>query len=308
MDALVSVIVPVYNAEKYLKYCIESITKQSYFNLEIILIDDGSMDRSPQLCDEFASMDYRINVIHQENSGVSKARNVGLDVSKGEFIVFVDADDWLDDNYIEQLVDYIGNCDIIACNFIDYIGGKRNSKSFRKIEKTEVVTSQHELFKHCISEYIYTYVVWGKMYRKNIIGNVRFRQFSYSEDAMFCREILAKCTSVMLLTDVGYNYRINENSVTVDNSREEERIAGALSMLRLTKKLWEKFIDDFTNKELDRKITEYSKNYIKVVFKKRISNKKRVNDNLKIIKQLCYKQLCYKEKVIFLCDCIIYKN
>ena len=101
---LVSVIVPIYNVEKYLEKCIESIVNQTYKNLEIILVDDGSQDNCPAMCDEWTQKDSRIKVIHKKNGGLSSARNAGLEVSNGEYISFVDSDDWLDENTFEELL------------------------------------------------------------------------------------------------------------------------------------------------------------------------------------------------------------
>ena len=102
---LVSIIVPIYKVEPYLRRCLDSIVNQSYTNLEIILVDDGSPDNCPQICDEYASKDNRIKVIHKKNGGLSDARNAGLDICKGEYISFVDSDDWVDEKYIETLLD-----------------------------------------------------------------------------------------------------------------------------------------------------------------------------------------------------------
>ena len=101
---LVSIIVPIYKVESYLRRCLDSVVSQTYTNLEIILVDDGSPDGCPQICDEYASKDSRIIVIHKENGGLSDARNVGLDICKGEYISFVDSDDWINNHYIEKLL------------------------------------------------------------------------------------------------------------------------------------------------------------------------------------------------------------
>ena len=102
-EPLITVVVPIYNVEDYLNKCIESIVNQTYKNLEIILVDDGSPDNSPKMCDDWAKKDKRIKVIHKENGGVSSARNIGIDKSKGEWITFVDADDWIEKTYIEDM-------------------------------------------------------------------------------------------------------------------------------------------------------------------------------------------------------------
>ena len=100
---LISIIIPVYNAEKYLKKCLDSVINQTYKNLEIILVDDGSTDKSPEICDKYAEKDSRIIVLHKENGGVSSSRNAGLDIFKGEYLSFVDSDDYVEPDYIEYL-------------------------------------------------------------------------------------------------------------------------------------------------------------------------------------------------------------
>ena len=119
MEQLVSIIVPIYNVEKYIKECIDSIINQTYKNLEIILVDDGSPDCCPKICDEYSKKDKRIKVIHKENGGLSSARNAGLDVAKGEYVSFIDSDDVVDEKFIETLYNLCieNNCDISECNF-----------------------------------------------------------------------------------------------------------------------------------------------------------------------------------------------
>ena len=126
MDVLVSVVVPVYKVEKYINKCIDSIINQTYKNLEIILVDDGSPDRCPQICDEYAKKDNRIKVIHKKNSGLGAARNTGIDAAKGEYIGFVDSDDWIMPNMYEEMVNCCENYQVPICectiSFIDENG------------------------------------------------------------------------------------------------------------------------------------------------------------------------------------------
>ena len=107
MEDLISVVVPIYNVENYIKKCVDSILSQTYKNLEIILVDDGSPDNCPQICDEYAQKDNRIKVIHKENGGLSDARNAGIDISKGKFITFIDSDDYIEKDYVEVLYNSI---------------------------------------------------------------------------------------------------------------------------------------------------------------------------------------------------------
>ena len=123
MDKLISIIVPVYNVEKYVAECIESIIKQTYQNLEILLIDDGSTDNSGKICDKYAEKDKRIKIIHKENGGVSSARNLGLDLAQGEYIAFIDSDDFVSNKYIESLYSAIEHKDaeIVLSKYSNYM-------------------------------------------------------------------------------------------------------------------------------------------------------------------------------------------
>ena len=118
MKSLVSVIVPIYKVEKYLNKCVDSIINQSYKNLEIILVDDGSPDKCGEICDKYAEKDSRVKVIHKENGGLSDARNAGIDIAKGDYLLFVDSDDWITSNICEVLIKNANDnlSDIIACN------------------------------------------------------------------------------------------------------------------------------------------------------------------------------------------------
>ena len=127
-EPMVSVIVPIYNVEKYLKRCIDSILNQTYKNLEIILVDDGSPDKCPQICDEYAKSDKRIKVIHKQNAGVSAARNDGLAIAQGDLIGFVDSDDFIHPSMYEEMVNYLvsQDCDLVSCGFSEFSDDDNN--------------------------------------------------------------------------------------------------------------------------------------------------------------------------------------
>ena len=149
---LLSIIVPVYNVKSYLKKCVESIINQTYTNLQIILVDDGSTDGSQDICDEFAQRDSRIVVIHKENGGLSTARNVGMDRAKGAYIAFVDSDDWLEPNMYEALISQLEKheADIVACSFYECKGDEKkavgDSKNIRVIDYMDEISAD-DLYK-----------------------------------------------------------------------------------------------------------------------------------------------------------------
>ena len=199
----ISIIVPVYNVEQYLRRCIDSILNQSFTDFELLLIDDGSKDSSGEICDEYVARDSRIRVFHKENGGVSSARNLGLDNAMGEYITFVDADDYLLCNTITDKI-FNEKFDLIQLN--------RSSGSYlRKIRKNIICNkiTSNKVFL------VYTYEIWGKVIKREIIGKTRFdKTLSIGEDILFNIMILDKIKNFILFTDSGgYFYNINEYSV-----------------------------------------------------------------------------------------------
>lgn len=163
---LISVIVPVYNVSKYLNQCIESIINQTYTNLEIILIDDGSNDESEKICDEYKNKDDRIIVIHQENGGLSAARNAGLDICKGKYISFVDSDDYPEPNFIDCLYSSLieNNVKVSMCD-INHVDENSQTIETEKWDSTDIVSGR-EIFKRN-KGFIHS-VVWNKLYSADI--------------------------------------------------------------------------------------------------------------------------------------------
>lgn len=212
MKDLVSIIVPVYEVKKYLKKCIESLINQTYTNLEILLIDDGSTDGSSNICNDYAIIDKRIQVIHKENEGVSKARNKGIEIAKGDYITFVDADDYIDTHYIETLYN---DC-IINKSDISIIGVKdineenvilRESKSMKKT--LDFISA----FKELMCEKYYTSVVWGKMYNKDLFNNVRFNiETKIGEDLEIIYKIFEKANRISINTEKKLYYCLMRNN------------------------------------------------------------------------------------------------
>lgn len=212
-EPLISIIVPIYNVELYLDECIESIINQTYSNLEIILIDDGSVDNSGKICDKYAKKDKRIRVIHKKNSGVSDSRNYGIKISNGQYIAFIDSDDYVENNYIEVLytsiLDYNADISIVGYNKV------YNSK-FEKIElsdKKTLLSSEEFLIKLLNVQTSYGFCHM-KLYKKSILSNVLFlTNLKVGEDALFNMEICKNIKSVVINEDVLYNYRFHSNSV-----------------------------------------------------------------------------------------------
>lgn len=206
-EKTISIIVPVYNVEKYLPRCIESILKQTYTNFECILIDDGSPDRCGRICDEYAERDKRIVVIHQKNKGVSAARNAGLDVAKGEYVGFVDSDDYIAPEMYQCLVSAIeeSNADFSYCA-IEHI----EENGDRYIERISPGLEGDQL--NFIMEVLLTKggvwgVVWNKLFRRRIIRDLRFEESAkICEDALFALMYCTRISSAVSVREPLYYY------------------------------------------------------------------------------------------------------
>lgn len=212
-DKLISIIVPIYNSEKYLEKCIDSILNQTYKLIEVILINDGSTDNSLNICNFYAKRDKRVIVVQQENSGVSKSRQKGIDISNGEYVAFIDSDDFIDSNYILKLYRNMqkSNSDIICCNSIDI---EFDNYKNNKILVEEVVINKERLMIDYFNGSRYAYCIWGKLYKKGILSLVKFRDMKYAEDTCMIIELFNKCNKVHLLNYDGYYYRGQEDSIT----------------------------------------------------------------------------------------------
>lgn len=210
--ALISVIIPVYNVAEYIDRCVESLLSQTYSNIEIILINDGSKDTSSEVCHRLSDLhEDKIKVIDQENKGVSAARNAGLDIASGEYIAFVDADDWVSEDYLEKLYTAIidNDADLSICaHVMDYDSGK--SVYMRRISGGA----------YTVAEYIGVQGIgmpniWVSMYKANVIQNNNIRFDSYlrkGEDILFICSYMSKCSKIFAIDDAMYHYYQRSNS------------------------------------------------------------------------------------------------
>ena len=264
MNNLISIIIPIYNVEQVLKRCIDSVINQTYKNLEIILVDDGSTDNSGKICDEYVLKDKRIKVIHKENGGVSSARNAGLDVVTGEYIGFVDSDDYIERDMYEFLFNLIEKNDIASCNiFYDknvYYKGK-TTKSFIGMDA----------FKACLNNKNMFVSVWNKLYRNNIIANIRFLLISMSEDLFFLYTIFSNNNSMIVSNVPKYHY-VSDTRVICFEKRDLESLDIFIKILNNEKELNRKnYIKDIEKEYLRQLFAIYIKSCF---YENRISNEK----------------------------------
>lgn len=211
-NPLISIIIPVYNVEPYLQQCVDSVLKQSYKNIEVFLVDDGSKDRSPELCDKYAQQDARIKVIHKENGGQGDARNKALDIAEGEYITFVDSDDYLDDNYVQYLFDLLqhNNADISICETYVFFDDKIK-QDYNTNESIEVMSS-FEALKRLLLKKGLIAAPWCKMYRKEVFKDVRYPGGCYYEDLAVIHKLFLNSKSVVVSQKKTYFYRQRQNS------------------------------------------------------------------------------------------------
>ena len=214
MEPLISVIVPIYKTEPYLCKCVNSILHQTYKNLEIVLVDDGSPDGCPQICDEYAAMDPRIIVIHKKNGGQAEARNVGLKQATGEYVSFVDSDDWLETDYYDILFGQIMDNDVAICgyNIVDEQGKKAVDCALDKrcIDIRYDSTALKRLVFHPAFG-----LLWNKLYRASAIRSVEISKLKTREDYLFNLQILTNVKRIRLCGGyTGYNWVQNPSSIT----------------------------------------------------------------------------------------------
>ncbi|MGN0559353.1 MAG: glycosyltransferase family 2 protein [Acutalibacteraceae bacterium] len=213
MNELISIIVPVFNVEKYLPRCIDSIVNQSYEQLEIILVDDGSPDRCPEICEEWAKKDTRIRVIHKQNGGQASARNRGLDIAKGDYVTFIDSDDYLHPDFISTLYKALteNNAEIAICsaNFVDELD---NILDEPQPELNGLYTGRDMLVRHAQCSWGYYVWPWNKLYKREIFNTLRYQEGVKGEDDRLLHHLFWNVQRVFAIPDRLYFYVQHEGS------------------------------------------------------------------------------------------------
>ena len=222
LNEKVSIIVPIYNVEKYIRKCIESIIAQTYTNIEIILLDDGSPDNSGKICDEYKEKDNRIIVVHKNNTGVSSTRNEGLKIASGEYITFIDADDYIETDMIEilykALKEYEAEISICGTNDLN-----ENYDLVKRSKCKQIIEMNNkDALKELLNEKVFTCVCWGKLYRKYLFENIKFNEKTkIAEDLEVLYRILDSCKKVVYIPENKYNYILRKNSATKEKFNKD---------------------------------------------------------------------------------------
>jgi glycosyltransferase involved in cell wall biosynthesis len=222
MEEKVSIVVPVYNMEDYLKKCVDSICRQTYSNLEIILVDDGSTDSSPELCDEYQKRDARIKVIHKKNEGLSCARNDGIDSATGEYLMFADSDDWLEPDMVEYMYTNIKKSGVrlAICGYYTVKGNKKRRHSVKEDRILERRAAMRELTDFSEPGYIPN-PAWIQIMERGLMDNIRFPAGRIYEDALTTYKLVEEADRVLVLKEPKYNYYQRKGSIIHGN---QERI------------------------------------------------------------------------------------
>lgn len=219
---LISVIIPVYNVEKYIRECLNSVINQTYKKLEIILVDDGSLDKSGDICDEYKLKDDRIKVIHKENGGLSDARNAGMKIATGKFIQFIDSDDFIDKDMIEMLYDLVieNDGDISMCSNYILEGKKKTSNcSGEKYIYNRIEALREILLDEKVRSY-----AWNKLIKRELLKNIEFPKGKVFEDQLTIPRIFERSSKIVFLDIPKYYYRQREGSI-LNTQTNELRLA-----------------------------------------------------------------------------------
>ena len=284
MKDLITIIIPVYNVEKYLKQCIESVIKQTYTNLEIILVDDGSTDNSGNICDEYKKNDIRIKVIHKENGGVSCARNFGLENASGKYIGFIDSDDYVEPEYCEKLLKSIkeNNVQCALCKF-DKVYEKNNSSI---INESNYIIDTNSFIMEVLNVQKGFGFCTQKLWTREALFDIRYNEkIKVGEDSLFCIESCKNIENIYVLNEKLYHYRFNENSLV--RKFDEKYIEKYLKAMKETKIYIEKGHD---NPEIIKRFNNYIVYNILLIIVNYCFNKKNKMNIIKQIKEL--KKVC----------------
>lgn len=285
MGEKISVIVPVYNVEQYLERCVDSIINQTYTNLEIILVNDGSTDNSGKLCDELAKKDERIRVIHKENGGLSDARNRGIDESESDLVGFIDSDDYIDSDMYEVLLKNLNDTDanLSMCALYDVYN---NTPEAQVTNKETWKLSSEQAIKMVMEAKILSVTAVNKLYRKSLFTDLKFEVGKIAEDAFIMIKLLDKCEKIVATNEKKYYYVHRENSITTQkfstkflnvieayeqNSNIILEKYPKLKDVAQTRMNWAYFYvldrllldDNYNDKELENKLISYLKNHRK---------------------------------------------
>ena len=286
----ISIIVPIYNAEKYIRRCIESILKQTYPNIELILINDGSNDKSLEICEEYKKNDERIVLVNKNNEGVSVARNTGIEKATGELISFVDADDYLERSFLQELLNIMNkyNVKYVTCGYNrvydNYVEQINNNLS-------EILMTSDEYLNKILNVQTGYGFAHMKLINKSVIGDIRFdKTLKVGEDALFNVMLCQKLDKVVIFNKPLYNYYFNPNSVVrkFDENYYQKYLK---SMEKMTSYINNKYINDY---EINQNLQNYIAYHILLICVNYCYHPENKENNRKKLKEVCKKEIFKK--------------
>ena len=263
---LISIIIPVYKVEKYLEKCIQSVINQTYENLQIILVDDGSPDNCGKICDEYAKKDHRIEVIHKSNGGLSDARNKGLEIAKGEYIGFVDSDDYIEADMYEVLYNLLKqyNADVSICNFYTVSQGKI---SIKNADNGINEYNRIEILKEILLDKNIQSYAWNKLYKKELFDEIKYPIGKKYEDIGTTFYLLEKCNKVVVTGKSEYYYINRQDSIV--NNVTESTITDYIELIM------QRY--DYIEENI-KELSSYNKDYLKRILKTAEKDIKSLNE------------------------------
>lgn len=219
---LISIVIPIYNSEKTIRRCVDSVLSQTYYDIEVILVDDGSQDNSFRICKEYEMKDSRIKVVHKENGGVSSARNCGIDASEGDYIMFVDADDWIENNAVEKMLSLFSkdNVDISMCSFFRELGDNQ----ITYILEENTFTVSEIIGRDIQGREAILCTIWNKLYRVDLIKNnkIRFAEdIRFGEDFVFNIHVFEHVQCISSTSEPLYHYNCSQENSASNKLYEE---------------------------------------------------------------------------------------
>ena len=264
--ALIWIIIPVYKVEKYLEKCIQSVINQTYENLQIILVDDGSPDNCGKICDEYAKKDHRIEVIHKSNGGLSDARNKGLEIAKGEYIGFVDSDDYIEADMYEVLYNLLKqyNADVSICNFYTVSQGKI---SIKNADNGINEYNRIEILKEILLDKNIQSYAWNKLYKKELFDEIKYPIGKKYEDIGTTFYLLEKCNKVVVTGKSEYYYINRQDSIV--NNVTETTITDYIELIM------QRY--DYIEENI-KELSSYNKDYLKRILKTAEKDIKSLNE------------------------------
>lgn len=265
----VSIVIPIYKAEKYLPTCVDSVLGQTYKDLEVILVDDASPDRCGEICEEYAKKDSRVRVIHKENEGVSKARNAGLAIATGDYVQFVDSDDYLAEDMTKKLVEQMEqqNVDMVLCGFFE------KNLNFERVSKAEeqpgIYTREQILINIMRNPYSFHYgVLWNKLFKRELLGKLLFSSdMDFGEDFIFNLHYLAHTEKITVIAEPLYYYiRYNTDSLMYLQATGKQEISKYLRYLEKRLLIFHKYRDFYQEQGLYEEYKNMVNEYLLKVY------------------------------------------